>query len=171
MAANDGIFRRYTVASALFLAGEKGAGRGYQLRAGDRFLWDGDVVKILPNGAIFTATTALAAAVTSGLVTADDGIRVETGAAASFALDNYDEVWVINRAAGAATAVTTPPNPVIGQTVTIKDGKGDAGANPITITTPGAELIDGSGTVLLNVNWAWMTAIWGGLEWHVIAAQ
>lgn len=169
MAANDGLFQRYTVAQRVFLAGEKGAGRGFQLRAGDKFLWDGDVVKILPDGDIFTNSTAVQQAITDGLILADYDLSVEIGAAPSFTLDNYDRVWIINRAVGAATGVVLPASPVINQQHTIKDGKGDAAANNITISTPGLETIDGAATLVINANYGWATVAWGGVEWHQIA--
>ena len=44
-----------------------------------------------------------------------------------------DRLLVINKTVGAATAVSTPPNPTPGQRFTVLDGKGDAATNNITI--------------------------------------
>jgi hypothetical protein len=65
-----------------------------------------------------------------------------------------DNKVVINKTVGAATAVTLPSNP-LNRNYTIKDGKGDAATNNITITNPAGN-IDGSATFVISTNYgAW----------------
>ena len=51
--------------------------------------------------------------------------------------------------------------------VTIKDTKGDAGTNNITITPDGVETIDGAATLVLSVNYAAATLVGAGSEWSI----
>lgn len=61
----------------------------------------------------------------------------------------------INKAVGAATAVTLPAAASrAGLPVTVKDMKGDANANNITVTPAGGETIDGFATDVLDINGA-----------------
>jgi hypothetical protein len=78
-----------------------------------------------------------------------------------------DSVIVVNKSVGSATAVTLPASPATGQQITIKDGKGDANANNITIT-PAAGTIDGAATLVMNVNRQSVTLMYSGSEWCVI---
>jgi len=60
-------------------------------------------------------------------------IREEAGAEAAFALNAYDETFYANRAVGAATEVQLPASAGKGQRHRIKDKKGDADTNNISI--------------------------------------
>lgn len=59
---------------------------------------------------------------------------------------------VIDKPSGAATAITLPASPLNGHAILIKDGKGDAGTNNITIT-PASGTIDGAATQVINTNY------------------
>jgi hypothetical protein len=50
----------------------------------------------------------------------------------------------------------------------IKDGKGDAATNNITVT-PAAGTIDGSSTAVINTNYGSMQLIYNGTQWNIIA--
>ncbi len=72
----------------------------------------------------------------------------------------------VNKTVGAATTVNLPATPATGLTYLIKDCKGDAGANNITIT-PNAGNIDGSGTYVIATNRASVAVTYTGSEWSV----
>jgi len=55
-----------------------------------------------------------------------------------------------------------------GRSVTVKDAGGNAGANNITISTEGAETIDGAATLVINTNYAAVTLYSDGTNWFVI---
>lgn len=99
---------------------------------------------------------------TSGQVNA---IRVVT-ASGGVTVTSSDQVVVINKTVGAATAVTLPTAPNTGTIFTIKDGKGDAAANNITIS--GAVNIDGSASYAINTNYGKVSVVYNGTIWNVI---
>lgn len=78
-----------------------------------------------------------------------------------------DYVVVVNKTAGAATTVNLPSSPTTGQHYYIKDGKGDAATNNITVT-PAAGNIDGAGTLVMNVNYMAIELTYNGTQWNVI---
>lgn len=88
---------------------------------------------------------------------------VVTIAAGGYVITNED-VLIVNKTSGAATAVTLPATPATGQVVTVKDGKGDAATNAITIS-PAAGTIDGAATVVLSTNYGSVTLVYNGTEW------
>lgn len=59
---------------------------------------------------------------------------------------------------------------VVGRTIVVKDGGGNSGTNNITITTEGAEKIDGADTLVIKTNYAAMTLTVNaaGTGWLVI---
>lgn len=93
-------------------------------------------------------------------------LRVITTSGAVTVL-KYDYILVINKTVGAATTLNLPANPSIGDYYTIKDGKGDAGANNITVT-PAAGNIDGGGTYVMNTNYQSVTVVYNGTQWNII---
>lgn len=62
-----------------------------------------------------------------------------------------DYLMSINKASGSATAVILPASPEDGRTIIVKDTKGDAATNNITIT-PAAGTIDGAASLVINTN-------------------
>jgi hypothetical protein len=78
-----------------------------------------------------------------------------------------DYIVVSNLTTPGAVAVNLPATPATGLTYIIKDGKGDAGANNITIT-PAAGNIDGVGTLVIAANYGRAVLTYNGTEWNVI---
>lgn len=70
----------------------------------------------------------------------------------------------VNKASGAATAVTLPPTPKTGRTIFIKDAKGDAATNAITIT-PASGNIDGAASMTISTNYGSILLQYNGSEW------
>jgi hypothetical protein len=104
-----------------------------------------------------------------GIATTGSGVvrasRVATASPVTVATsDHY--VFTKLTVAGAV-AVNLPSSPTTGQVFIIKDAKGDAGANNVTIT-PAAGTIDGAASYVLNVNYGSVTLIYNGTEWSVI---
>lgn len=94
------------------------------------------------------------------------GVRVVT-AAGAVTVTTADDIVVIDKTTGAATVVNLPAGPATGDWFTIKDGKGDAAANNITIT-PASGTIDGSGTLVMLSNYQAVTVVFNGDEWSAI---
>lgn len=102
-------------------------------------------------------TFASTAATTVRVVTASGAVTITTA----------DNVVVLNKTVGAATTVTLPAG-ALGLRYTVKDGKGDADTNPITLT-PAAGTIDGQSTQIINVPYGALTVVYNGTEWNIIA--
>ncbi len=57
---------------------------------------------------------------------------------------------IVKKTVGSATHVVLLAGAEYGQPILVKDGKGDADVNPITITFSGGQLMDGLATVIIN---------------------
>lgn len=82
-----------------------------------------------------------------------------------------DTLVIVNKASGIATTVNLPSNFIVGKQYTIKDGKGDANTNNITVTVPSTAasgLIDGAGSYVMSVNYQSATFIHNGLKWNIL---
>lgn len=76
-----------------------------------------------------------------------------------------DYIVEIKKTVGAATTVTLPSTPTVGETHVIKDEKGDAYTNNITVT--GSASIDGQSSFIMNVNYSGYSFVYDGAEWGV----
>jgi len=99
------------------------------------------------SGSSAIAITANGITLGSGFV---DNVRTVT-AAGSVTVLATDSVICINKTIGAATTVNLPSSPATGLSYWIKDCKGDAATNNITVT-PNAGNIDGAATFVIRVN-------------------
>lgn len=78
-----------------------------------------------------------------------------------------DFIVIVNKTVGAATAANLPASPTTGARFKIKDGKGDAAANNITVT-PAAGTIDGAATYVMATNYQAAELVYNGTEWNVL---
>lgn len=79
-----------------------------------------------------------------------------------------DYYIVVKKATGSASTVNLPANPVIGKTYIIKDGKGDANTNNITVSPAGGVTIDGLATKIINANFGICKVFYTGTEYFLI---
>lgn len=93
-------------------------------------------------------------------------VRVVT-AAGGVNMTGADYCVVVNKTVAAATTVTLPTTPAKGQMHIIKDGRGDANTNNITIV-PAAGNIDGASNFVMNTNYASKTVIYNGTQWNIL---
>jgi hypothetical protein len=58
----------------------------------------------------------------------------------------------------------------VGRRIAVKDGKGDAGVNNITVSPDGATAttIDGAATQVISTNYGVCEVIYSGVEWSVV---
>jgi hypothetical protein len=95
------------------------------------------------------------------------GLRRIT-AAGAVTVSITDEVIVIAQTVGAAITVNLPASPETGRSYSVKDGKGDAFTNTITVEPDGAQTIDGAPNFVLNVNYASVDITWDGTQWLIV---
>lgn len=70
---------------------------------------------------------------------------------------------------GAVTSIDLKTAQTIkGRLIVVKDAGGNAAANNITITTEGAQTIDGAATYVINANYGKVTLYCDGSNWFVI---
>lgn len=94
-----------------------------------------------------------------------NNVNVYTGSS-TITMTN-EGIVVVNKTVGAATAVTLPSTPATGDHRIIKDGKGDAATNNITIT-PASGNIDGAATYVISENYGGVILEYNGTEWGVV---
>jgi hypothetical protein len=69
----------------------------------------------------------------------------------SYSVLSTDVVVNVKKTIGSATTINLPSSPVNGRMIIVKDGKGDAATNNITVT-PASGNVDGSATFVINNN-------------------
>jgi hypothetical protein len=74
---------------------------------------------------------------------------------------------ISNPTVAGAVTITLPLAPVTGREIVIKDGKGDAATNNITISGNG-KTIDGNANFVINNNYDSVTIIYNGTQWNII---
>lgn len=97
------------------------------------------------------------------------GSKVQT-AAGDVAMGNAG-VCVVNKTSGAATAVTLTARAKKGMFAFVKDGKGDAATNNITVSPDGTSnntTIDGGSSFVISVNYGAAMFFHNGTEWNMI---
>lgn len=93
-------------------------------------------------------------------------LRVVTAAGAITVSASTDYIICVNKTSGAATAVNLPASPTAGQAYVIKDCKGDAATNNITVT-PNAGNIDGASTYVIATNHGSVDIAYDGTQWEI----
>lgn len=135
-------------------------------------IWAPGITEYNPSA---TTTTQLykSGATTFALANVNDAtnrqVRVHTAAGAA-TLNDTDDILVINKSSGAATVVNLPNTAIANRRYTIKDGKGDANTNNITLT-PAAGNIDGAATKVMNLAYGSYDIVHNGTEWNIIGGH
>ena len=124
-----------------------------------------ELLEMTQSGATASTTPAAIKTYALGSGNVVQTVRVIT-AAGAITVTTADYVVVVNKTVGAASAVALPAG-ATGLTFVIKDGKGDAGANNITIS-PAAGTIDGAATNVIATNYGSRELIYNGTQWNVI---
>ena len=113
--------------------------------------------------------TAAQHAATKAYVDGLVGLVVQEIVATPYAVLVTDDVVLCNLAAPGPVAITLPVGAThLGAHLVVKDKRGDAGVNNITVTPNGAETIDGAPFHVIGINLDSRTFVWKGTEWSVI---
>lgn len=84
-----------------------------------------------------------------------------------FTADRDTDVVIINKVSGAATGVNMDATMnYVGSEIIVKDGKGDANSNNITITPGDSKTIDGATPYVISTNYGQVRLIYNGTEWN-----
>lgn len=159
---------------------------GYALYA-DNASFDGGSTFLDTDGQIWIGKTG--GAPLPALITSSNGVQATFGANSidlSFSSANSDLAYVaINNASspytvlvtdhyigidtsGGAVTVLLPNTTTTGNNFIIKDFSGNAGANNITITTPGGTtLFDGAATRVINANFGSVQVLYGSSVYQI----
>lgn len=121
------------------------------------------VVKVTDGGSGLGSLSALGLTATGAMVMPPT-VKTTSGA---YNVGANDYIVVINKASGEATTVNLPGSPATGRVLIVKDGKGDAAANNITLT-PAAGTIDGGASVVITSNYGSVAIVYNGTQWNVI---
>lgn len=89
---------------------------------------------------------------------------------ADYTVLTSDNLIVVNKSVGSATTITLPAAPTTGSMVVVKDGKGDAATNNITVDGNGKN-IDGDATRVISVNYGAVSLVYNGTQWNVWAER
>jgi hypothetical protein len=95
----------------------------------------------------------------------DVPVRVMQSGASTTLVHGTDYLLEVNKTTGSPTTVTLP-NPTLNWRFEVKDGKGDAVANPITVT-PSAGTIDDQPSYVINEPYASAVFTGDGSQWRV----
>jgi hypothetical protein len=96
----------------------------------------------------------------------DSGNSVFTGTG-NVTMAAGQKIQVVNKGTGAATTVTLPPNPANWEMAIVKDGKGDASTNNITVQAASGN-IDGSASHVLNIPYQAAIYVYNGTQWNLV---
>lgn len=94
------------------------------------------------------------------------GLTVKTSSG-NYDVTSSDTVVVVNKSVAAATQVNLPASPATGRLLIVKDGKGDANSNNITVSGNGKN-IDGAASVTINTNYGVSRVVYNGTQYNVI---
>lgn len=79
-----------------------------------------------------------------------------------------EDIAFVNQTIPNPTTIFTPSAPNINKEIVIKDSKGDANINNITVEVSGGGTIDGKTSHIIDVEYEAITLIWNGSEWNII---
>lgn len=83
-------------------------------------------------------------------------------------LNPGDDVTIVNLTSPGPASVVLPANPPVGTEFIVKDGKGDAETNNITITVSGSGTMDGDTSQVINIDYEAYRFIYNGTEYNII---
>lgn len=98
----------------------------------------------------------------------DDKVTVVVSGA-TYTVLSTDAVIFVNKTVGSATGIVLPAAPNLGRRIIVKDAKGDAATNNITITA--SQTIDGTAGAtgrVINTNFGRMLLIYNGSSWSIM---
>lgn len=90
-------------------------------------------------------------------------IRMFTASTGTVSTSRADYTVVVNKGSGSATTVLIYSPPPTGAFLIVKDGRGDASGNPITLTNGS---FDGAASLVINSNYGFAGIQFNGQQWN-----
>ncbi|HUC70368.1 MAG TPA: hypothetical protein VMS01_04170 [Stellaceae bacterium] len=150
------------------LVNRTGAGT-YSFMATNAVAFTGGTIDGVTIGGTTPAAAHFTTLSTSGITTFGSGevgpVRVVT-ASGAVTMATTDNTIEVDKTTGAATTVNLVSSPTPGTRLCVKDGKGDASANNITLS-PAAGNIDGGATFIMNQNYQSTCIQYDGTKWII----
>lgn len=147
-------------------------GTATQLDGGQQWLmWDATSVAVADNLTIFNpwyVTATLGRWLSAETTTqTSDGQLVVSGTSVAILPSNAKIIYVlVNKTVGSPTTLFMPTSRVQWQVFKIKDGKGDASTNTITVDGNGAN-IDANAQAFIVQDYGEIDVWWDGTQWRV----
>lgn len=124
------------------------------------------------TGGVITDTVAASSTISAGGVVTATGLNTTAGlqvntrivTSGAVTVTTADGIISVNKTVGAATAVSLYATPATGDLIIIKDAKGDANTNNITIT-PAAGNIDNASTLVISAAKGAVRLAYDGTQW------
>lgn len=91
-----------------------------------------------------------------------------TAAQSPYTVLSTDGVLLVNSTAGAVTVTLPTAAGRAGKSYTVKDWKGQAATNAITVATTGGQTIDGSASATISKAYYALAVISDGTNWSVV---
>lgn len=88
--------------------------------------------------------------------------------AGNVTISTTDLVVMMNKTVGATTTITLPATACLGRYIVVKDIKGDAFTNNISVVVSGGGLIDSFTSFNLTQDYQSLTFIFNGTSWNII---
>jgi hypothetical protein len=86
----------------------------------------------------------------------------------NYTVQPTDVFIFVNPTSPGPTTIRLPANPTCGQIFVIKDVRGDASINPITILPAGGALIDTFTSFMLTQNRSSVMVTFNGTDWGIV---
>lgn len=87
-------------------------------------------------------------------------------------LTSNDDIVYVDQSVAAPITLHLPPNPTVNCRITVKDKKGDAGINNITVDTTDSKTVEGDSSAVLDTNRKGMIFLFnvGDTDWSTLNA-
>lgn len=95
-------------------------------------------------------------------------IDITTATSTPYSVSTSDETILVNQTIPTPSSVVLPASPPVGKLFIVKDAKGDATVNNITVTVASSGTIDGLPSQVIKVNYEAMQLLWNGTEYNIV---
>lgn len=166
---NDGNNETVTINTTIPLSNIQDEIDNIESASGGIFDTNGDYAPLVVDAALTHSTNSLS--LLNALTQLDSAIGGSTFTRTEVNVASYNvlssDIFLGIQYPGAVTLVI-PNNQTLGKKIIIKDERGDASNNTITVNTDGVETIDNNISIIIAIDNAAIAIVWTGFEWSII---